>query len=195
MTWIEAGKFAIVETLTAGADSYIKFISKLGQWAPQWGTDASGTPEGGPLAYRPDETVADPPAIPAPLVTGDYRIEADTVNLTYTVAATSAQLYILGDGTPAGWDNTAAIAMTKVKPGIFEISVELGGDGKFLKFVEVLGQWAPQWGTDAAGTSSEGKLVYRPDETVADPPSIPCPATAGTYTVKVNLITMTYTIQ
>lgn len=193
MTWIGEGKFVIIETLAA--NEYLKFISKLGNWAPQWGTDATGTPEGGPLSYRPDETVTDPPAIPSPAVAGDYRIEADTVNLTYTVTPASAQLFLLGDGTPAGWDNTAALPMTKVSPGIFEISVELGGDGKYLKFIEVLGQWAPQYGTDAAGTNSEGALVYRPDETVADPPAIPCPATAGTYTVKVNLIKMTYTIQ
>ncbi|MDN5330416.1 MAG: starch-binding outer membrane protein SusE/F [Bacteroidales bacterium] len=195
MTWIAGGQFAVVETLTPGDGQYIKFISVLGQWAPQWGTDASGTAEAGPLVYRPTESVPDPAAIPAPAELADYRIVADTLNLTYTVSKTSAQLYLLGDGTPAGWDNTAALPMTKVAPGIFEIQVQLGGDGKYLKFIEVLGQWAPQYGTDANGASDGGNLVYRPDESVQDPPAIPCPATAGTYTVRVNLATMTYTIK
>lgn len=195
MTWIGGGQFAIVETLTPGSDKYIKFISVLGQWAPQWGTDATGTPEAGRLVYRPTEPVPDPAAIPAPAEAGDYRIVADTLNLNYTVTKTSAQLYILGDGTPAGWDNTAALPMTKIAPGIFEIEVQLGGDGKFLKFIEVPGQWAPQYGTDANGTSDGGNLVYRPDESVQDQPAIPCPPTAGTYTVTVNLATMKYTIK
>jgi hypothetical protein len=195
MSWIGEGKFAIVANLTAGTDMYIKFISRLGAWAPQWGTDASGTWQSGPLVYRPDETVADPPAIPAPDVSGVYRIVADTVGLEYTVTPASPQLYILGDGTPAGWDNANAIPMPQLSPGIFEISIELGGEGKFLKFIEVLGQWAPQYGTDETGTSSGGPLVLRPTESEPDPPAIPCPPTAGTYTVKVDLATMQYTIK
>jgi len=195
MSWIGEGKFAIVANLTTGTDMYIKFISCLGAWAPQWGTDASGTWQSGPLSYRPDETVTDPPAIPAPDVSGDYRIVADTANLNYTVTPASPQLYILGDGTPAAWDNNNAIPMTKLAPGIFEISIELGGGGKWLKFIEVLGQWAPQYGTNETGTSTGGPLVLRPIESEPDPLSIPCPPTAGTYTVKVDLATMTYSIK
>ena len=55
MEHIGNGKFARVETITTGTDRYIKFISMLGLWAPQWGTDATGLTEAGPLVYRPDE--------------------------------------------------------------------------------------------------------------------------------------------
>ena len=61
--------------------------------------------------------------------------------------------------------------------------------------IEVLGQWAPQYGTNETGTSTGGPLVLRPTESEPDPLSIPCPPTAGTYTVKVDLATMTYSIK
>ena len=40
MTHLDGGKFSITATLTAGTDMFVKFISDLGAWAPQWGTDA-----------------------------------------------------------------------------------------------------------------------------------------------------------
>lgn len=195
MSHLVDGKFAIVASLTGGADTYIKFIADLGAWAPQWGTDANGTVEAGSLVYRPTESVPDPASIPAPEIAGDYRIVADTFNLTYEVSPVTSELYMLGDGTTAGWDNTAPLQMEKVSPGIFRITTTLGGEGLYLKFLTVVGAWAPQYGTDASGTSMEGNLVYRPDETATDPSSIPCPSSAGEYTVTVNLATMTYSIQ
>jgi len=194
MSHIGGGKFAIVANL-AGAGKYVKFISVLGQWAPQWGTDATGTSEAGPLSYRPTESVPDPSAIPAPEAVGEYRVVADTLALTYTITKASETLYLLGDGTTPGWDNTAALPMTKLAPGIFEITTTLGGGGKYFKFIETLGQWAPQYGTDAVGTGDGGNLVFRPTESVPDPAAIPCPAGEGTYTIRVNLATMTYTVK
>ena len=194
MTHLGGSQFGIVASL-AGAGKYIKFISVRGQWAPQWGTDATGTSESGPLSYRPTESEPDPAAIPAPELAGEYRVVADTAALTYTITKASETLYLLGDGTTPGWDNTAALPMTKVGPGIFEITTALGGSGKFFKFIETLGQWAPQYGTDAAGTGEGGNLAFRPTESVPDPPAIPCPAGEGTYTIRVNLATMTYTVK
>jgi len=188
----EGGQFAIVEHLTPVTDAYIKFIADLGQWAPQWGTDASGTSEGGVLVYRPTESVPDPPAIPAPAVEGDYWIMADTANLVYEVAWTSSQLYLVGAATTAGWDNTKGIPFDKVSPGIFTITTTLTAGG--MKFLEVLGQWAPQWGTDASGTGNFGPLIYRPTESVPDPAEVPSPG-SGTYTITVNLITKEYKIE
>jgi starch-binding outer membrane protein SusE/F len=186
----DAGQFAIVATL-GGTGKYLKFIANLGAWAPQWGTDAAGTGAGGNLVYRPNETVTDPPSIPAPDAIGDYRITADTANLLYTITKTSEQLYLVGDGSAAGWDPSKGIAFTKVSPGIFTLQTDLVAGN--LKFLETTTGWAPQWGTDANGTANAGNLVYRPDESVADPPSIPSPGT-GTYVISINLATMTYEI-
>ena len=79
MASLGEGKYARVELLTPGAANFIKFISVLGFWAPQWGTDATGLPEEGPLVYRPTEAIPDPVAIPVGDVAGNYYIEADTV--------------------------------------------------------------------------------------------------------------------
>lgn len=187
-------QFAIVASL-AGEGKFLKFIKTKGAWAPQWGTDATGTGEAGPLVYRPDETVADPPGIPAPAVAGDYRIYADIAALTYTITKASETLFLLGDGTTPGWDNAAALPMTKLSPGVFEITTTLAGSGKFFKFIETLGQWAPQYGTDANGTGDGGNLVFRPTESEPDPAAIPCPVASGTYTITVNLSSMTYSVK
>jgi len=190
MTQIEPGIFARVETLDP-AGSWFKFISVLGFWAPQWGTDATGTAESGPLVYRPDEATTDPPAMPSPAVLGDYYIEADTINLVYSTFLTSGELYLVGAATTVGWDNTAGLPLTEVEPHIFEITTTLTDGG--MKLLEVLGQWAPQWGLNAEPVGTGGNLSYRPSETVQDPPEIPSPG-SGTFKIRVDLSTITYTI-
>ncbi|KAF0201569.1 MAG: hypothetical protein FD170_2575 [Bacteroidetes bacterium] len=186
-------EFAIVANL-AGEGKFLKFIQTLGAWAPQWGTDGTGTGEAGPLVFRPTEDEPDPSAIPAPAAAGQYRIYANISTLTYTITKASETLYLLGDGTPAGWNNAGATPMTQVSPGLFEITVQLSGGATFFKFIETLGQWAPQYGTDAAGTGDGGKLVLRPTESEPDPPAIPVPAAAGLYKITVDLAKMAYTV-
>jgi hydrogenase maturation factor len=78
-----AGVYSLtVDLLGTG---YIKFITTLGQWAPMYGTDASGTSTGGSLVYRPDEATADPAAIPVPATAGTYTVHVNTNDLTYTI--------------------------------------------------------------------------------------------------------------
>ena len=195
MAHIGGGKFARVETLTTGADQYLKFISIPGLWAPQWGTDENGTSESGTLVYRPDEQTTDPPGIP--FLTGEsgnYYIMADTANLEYETYLTTGELYLVGDASPAGWDNTAAIAFTESSPHVFTLVTTLNATGG-MKFLEKVGAWAPQWGTDASGTGSKGLLSYRPSESVPDPPQVPAPSTAGSYKITVDMTTMEYKIE
>ncbi|MEZ5196014.1 MAG: SusE domain-containing protein [Bacteroidales bacterium] len=108
MAHLEEARYARVAYLDPAAGNFYKFISVLGAWAPQWGTDATGTPEEGPLVYRPDEATPDPDALPVPLVAGDYYIEADTVGLTYKTFLTSGELYLAGAATTVA-DNTAGL--------------------------------------------------------------------------------------
>lgn len=186
------GKFGIVAPLTSGADVFMKFISNLGAWAPQWGTDDSGTPTEGPLVYRPTEDVADPAAIPTP-EDGNYKIVADTANLQYHVYPASETLYLLGDATSAGFDNTAALEMTQDPDtlGLFEITTTL--EEGAIKFIEEQGQWAPQYGfgrkIDALGY--KGAMIYRPTEDDPDPANIPVPS-AGEYHIKVDIGSQKY---
>ncbi|MBS4013999.1 MAG: SusE domain-containing protein [Bacteroidetes bacterium] len=190
LTPISGGLYGIVAALNG---QYIKFISVLGQWAPQWGKDEGDANEG-TLAYRPTEAVADPPAIDvSTLPPGEYYILADTAALTYKVTPSTMELYLMGTATEAGLNNTSALAMTKDGVGKFSITTELTSGGT-LFFIEVLGENLPMFGTNAEGTAEEGKLVRR--ATAGDPEviMIPAPAASGEYLIEVNLSKRTYTI-
>ncbi|MFQ5448601.1 MAG: SusE domain-containing protein [Saprospiraceae bacterium] len=193
MTYVDGGQFEIVTTLEPGANQFIKFISTLGQWAPQWGTDASGTADNGPLVYRPDEATPDPDAIPAPDFASQFKIIADTALLTYEVFE-YGDIWLLGGATAVGWDNTLAMPMEKVGEGRYTITTTLDPAGDFWKIIDERGAWAPQWGTDADGTADSGNLVYRPDEATPDPMAIPAPSTLGQYKIDVDIIGLTYTV-
>ncbi len=193
MTYVDGGKYEIITTL-GGGGKYIKFISSLGAWAPQWGTDASGLPESGALVLRPTEAEPDPPAIPTPAVASQYKIIADTANLTYEVFE-YGDIWLLGDATLAGWDNTLALPFTKVSEGKYTIITTLAtAAGQYWKIIDERGAWAPQWGMEAGGLPEGGVLSYRPTEDVTDPPAIPAPATAGTYKIDVDIVNLTYTV-
>ena len=60
-----------------------------------------------------------------------------------------------------------------------------------MKFLEIQGEWAPQWGSYDGGITG-GTLSYRENETVEDPPEIPVPGSAGTYKIVVDLRKMKY---
>ncbi len=190
-TYLDGGRYEIVTTLTAGLNW--KFISTLGQWAPQWGTDGTGTPESGPLVYRPTESVPDPSAIVAPAITSQYKIIVDTALLTYEVFE-FGDVYLLGDATIPGWDNNTALPFTKVSEGKYSIITTLAGAGKFWKIIDERGAWAPQWGTDGTGTADAGILAYRPTEADPDPAAIPAPDAAGTYKIEIDIVNLTYTV-
>jgi hypothetical protein len=123
------------------------------------------------------------------------KIDAVTEKYTFTVnpAGATPEMFMLGDGCTAGWDNTKALPMMKASDGVYYISTTLLGDGKYIKFITTPGQWEPMYGTDAAGTSTGGNLVYRAVGD-PDPASIPCPATEGKYIVTINTNNLTYTI-
>lgn len=193
MFHITGGRFAVVDRLTP-TQYAIKFISRRGAWEPQWGAGTGATAFSGPLVYRPTGADPDPPPIDTrdlPAV-GDYRVVADTLALTYTIERVTEELFLLGGATTVGWNNAAALPFTRVSPGLFRITAPLAASGE-IKFIETLGQWQPQWGTNATGTPASGPLFRNPPGP-GDPGNIPTPAVAGTYTIEVNLSTMTYRI-
>lgn len=106
-------------------------------------------------------------------------------------------LYLIGDATDIGWDNTnISLPFTYIPElDIYEIVAYLSGGGKYIKAFEVQGQWAPQWGTDEAGTAETGILVYRPTEDVPDPAAIPSPEEPGLYKITFDLTNTVYTVE
>jgi hypothetical protein len=124
-----------------------------------------------------------------------FEIDAVTELYTFTVnpAGAAPEMFMLGDGSAAGWDNAGALPMTGTD-GVYSITTTLNGAGTYIKFITTLGQWAPMYGTDAAGTSTSGVLVYRATESDPDPSSIPAPDVAGLYVVTINTNDLTYNI-
>jgi hypothetical protein len=191
--------FAVVDSLTPagtdGSDGNMKFVRFVGLWAPQWGTDDTGTSESGPLVLRPTESEPDPAAIPVPDVQDDYLIKVDIVNLTYTITETVQTLHIIGDATDAVWDAANAIPMEKLAPGKFQLVANLNATAsEGFKFLELQGNWAPMYGQDGNGTWDAGKLQYRPTESVADPKAIPAPPETGSYLIEVDIAQGTYKV-
>lgn len=136
----------------------------------------------------------------------EFRVKSsinDNVNdlmssvLTLTVTAFSNEappLYMLGDATRAGWDNMNPIEMVSLGGGVYELVDSLFSD-LFLKFLTTPGQWAPQYGTDGAGTWEAGNLVLRPTEAQPDPAAISSPPEDGIYRITVDIVNLTYTIE
>ena len=122
-----------------------------------------------------------------------FKIDAVTEKYTFTVnpAGAAPEMFMLGDGCSAGWDNTKALPMEGTA-GIYYITTELT-TGKFIKFITTLGAWEPMYGTNASGTGTGGDLVYRAVGD-PDPASIPTPATTGKYVITINTNTLKYTV-
>ena len=168
----------------------MKFISTLGAWQPQWG-QATGAAVG-VLGVNLGGG-SDPDAILTPATADKYKVTVDLGNMTYKIEQLfPAALYALGDGTLAGWDNTAAkLLPMSATPGVYVGTLDLIG-GKSLKFISILGKWQPQWG-QATGAAA-GKVGVNMGSG-SDPDAITTPATDGKYKVTMDLVNMTYKIE
>lgn len=118
--------------------------------------------------------------------------------LTYNIAPFEAAivvppLYLLGDGTTAGWDNNTTLEMNWVEGTTYSITTDLLETGWF-KVIQTQGQWAPMWGTVEGAAWDSGTLIFRSTEADPDPQSIPVPGVAGLYTITVDIEALTYTV-
>jgi hypothetical protein len=185
-TWTYEG----IEFTTAGS-----FKLRQGQ---DWNGKVIGYPDvvmGGTAAGN-FETNDDGNFVPTVDGTYDITFVIDALTETYTftvkeAGAADPELYMLGDGCAAGWDNAVALPLDGTG-GLYTITADLTGGG-YIKFITTLGQWAPMYGTDDTGTATGGPLVFRETEDDPDPASIPVDAD-GNYTITVNTNDMTYTV-
>lgn len=101
-----------------------------------------------------------------------------------------ADLYLVGDATDNGWDNTRASPLQRdaTDPFIYNYTGYLNTGG--IKFLGYLNKWAPSWGSDGTATG----VVFRATDADADPATFPI-ATPGYYTVQLNLKNTTYSIK
>jgi hypothetical protein len=104
-------------------------------------------------------------------------------------------IYLLGNGTQAGWNNQLGIEMLHLGDGLYGILATLRENGDLIKFISRLGHWAPQWGYGGTGDATSGTLSYRPTEGFPDPPAISISTlTKGEYIIFADTLLLTYEI-
>jgi hypothetical protein len=99
-------------------------------------------------------------------------------------------LYLVGNATLAGWDNTKGLEIAWDKTNNnYSIVTEFVAGG--MKILQESGKWAPQWGDDGSNT---GILSFRPTETDPDPAEIASPG-VGTFKLIVDIENLTYVFE
>ena len=135
------------------------------------------------------------PGFPSPSTAGWYKIILDFQTGKYTVTLVSndlpQELYMTGDATAAGWTNTPPVAQqfSRLNSSEYSITATLA-PGKYYKFLSTQNQWQPQFG----GSSATGGILGANYGSGSDPDAIPTPSAAGSYKIKVNFVTNTYTV-
>jgi hypothetical protein len=137
--------------------------------------------------------------------TVEYRVKAVTASgaiaysnvVTVSIATFSpvpANLFIVGDATPGGWNNpvpTPSQQFTKVDAYSFSITIGLTA-GKSYLLLPVNGDWTHKYGGATDGTQSGGGTLLKDGAVPGS--NTPAPATTGVYKIVVNFQTNTYTV-
>ncbi|MBS1680135.1 MAG: SusE domain-containing protein [Bacteroidetes bacterium] len=137
--------------------------------------------------------------VKATLAGGNEPIYSNVVKIVITtyldvVYPVPANLYIVGDATPAGWNNDVAHLvpsqqLTKVKPYLYQINSLALTQNQFL-FVPVAGDWTHKYAFDAPGsTNNPMGDAFKPDANS----NFQAPA-AGNYMIQVNFKTGKYSM-
>jgi len=191
-----AREFARLDETTWGGIMYLKgsgaykLLQTQGNWDTQFHMVDGGTATAGSFVQQNAD-----PGFPSPSTAGWYKIILDFQSGKYTVTAVSndlpQELYLTGDAMPSGWTNTPPVAqqLTRLNSSEYSISIALA-PGKVYKLLSTQGQWQPQFG----GSSATGGTLGANYGSGSDPDAIPTPSTAGTYKIKVNFVTNTYTV-
>jgi hypothetical protein len=191
-----AREFAKLDETTWGGIMYLKgsgawkLLQTQGNWDTQFHMVNGGTSTTGSFVQENAD-----PGFPSPSTAGWYKIILDFQTGKYTVTAVSndlpQELYMTGDATGAGWTNTPPVAQqfNRLNSSEYSITATLA-PGKYYKFLSTQNQWQPQFG----GSSATGGTLGANYGSGSDPDAIPTPSVAGSYKIKVNFVTNTYTV-
>ncbi len=189
-TQISPGVFGIITNLNAAPASYL-FLPVNGDWSHKYGGSSA---TGGTLLADGDVPGSN---TPAPATAGLYKIIVNFATNTYSVTPYTgipvpSNLYIVGDATAGGWNNPVPVPsqqFTQVTNSDFRITLPLNASPASYLFLPVNGDWSHKYG----GTSATGgTILYDGDVPGSNTPG---PSSSGTYTIDVNFITGTYTVQ
>jgi len=105
----------------------------------------------------------------------------------------TGDLYITGDGTPAGWTNNPPAAQKCTQLSLTEYTITMNFvPGFYYKFLSNLNAWQPQYGGKEANGGDFSANMGLPGQ--SDPDAIPTPSVSGTYKVTLNFISGKYTV-
>jgi hypothetical protein len=180
-----AGKNFVSPLQIAGAGGTSVYSASLNQEAMNTTALNSGIPIGntGKVEYRVKATTASGAVAYSNVV---------TVTIT-TFSPVPANLYIVGDATPGGWNNpvpTPSQQFTKVDAYSFSITIGLTA-GKSYLFLPVNGDWGHKYGGATDGVATPGTLLK---DNAVPGSNTPAPAVSGVYKIVVNFQTNTYTV-
>lgn len=206
-TPIDNASYGIILNLTAGK-SYL-FLPLNGDWGHKFGGATDGTSSVGTLLA---DGAVPGSNTPAPTTSGVYEIVVNFLANTYTVTPYTGPtlpanivpnpgtlqtgLWLVGDATPAGWNNTpgalASQHFTQIDNAHFQLKIALASDGgKSYLFLPAAGDWGNKYGGTTDGTQAPGTLLFNG----AVPGSnTPPPAAAGNYLIDVNFLNGAYTL-
>ncbi len=187
-TQISPGIFAIVTTLNAPPSSYL-FLPVNGSWDHKYGGATDGTEAGGGTLLADGDVPGS--NTPTPATAGLYKIVVNFITNNYTVTPVPSNLYIVGDATAGGWANPVPAPdqqFTQISNSEFKITLPLIG-GKSYLFLPVNGSWDHKYG----GTSATGGTILYDNDVPGS--NTPAPSSDGTYTIDVNFLTGTYSVQ
>jgi hypothetical protein len=139
--------------------------------------------------------------IPAPDVTGLYKIVIDFITGKYTVTAVTAPadippatLFIVGDATPGGWTNPVPVPsqqFTRKTNAGFEITLPLTAAKNYLLLPVNTNNWDHKYAVvdkTKPEAREAGTLVVDGGQ------DFPSPAVDGNYKIEVEFVTKTYKV-
>lgn len=186
-TQLSPGVFGIITNL--GSGSYL-FLPENGDWSHKYGGSSAS---GGTILADGDVPGSN---TPAPATSGMYKIIVNFATGKYTVTPYTGlplpeDLFIVGDATAGDWGNPVPVPsqqFTRSSNGEFKLTLPLKG-GKSYLLLPVNGNWDHKYG---GASASGGTILYDGDVPGSNTPT---PSSDGTYTIDVNFITGTYTVQ
>ena len=185
-TQIDPYTYAIKINLTAGK-SYL-FLPVNGDWTHKYG----GASDGSSLSRLLADNDVPGSNTPAPSTTGQYLIAVNFFTNTYSAVPYTGNLFMVGDATPGGWNNPVPVPaqqFTETSMGVFQLSSLALTANSFL-FLPVNGDWTTKFG----GVGANNTNAVTGDFLKTQGGDLKARA-AGSYTITVNFINMTYKVQ
>ena len=178
-------------------------LPKNGNWDEKYGVNdntLSGLNAGGIFSFGSSN-------IPGPSYNGVYKLTFNFLYGTFTVQLirligpkieipSANKLWIIGDATQGGWDNSNSNKefvyqqqFNKISDTKYELYTYLNNTGAY-KLIQTVGNWESQYHAIAGGTWNTGSFELKNAD-----PGFPAPPTAGIYKITIDFQTGTYLVE